>query len=218
VFAATPAENLKIAHHEIEMVFLRVSQVMNHTANHMMVYCTKMNTSVAECPQCGVKWRTRGIEDDQHLTCPFCGYEFTFHSVTQRTAVWARPNFSQMEETNPMGLQDGGGLGRMELPSHLLITLEIISGPQKGQILEITKSCMTLGRCFRDTDLVDTSISRRHAAIEIYGDRGILLRDLASINGTHVNEQLVAQARLKDGDVVRLGMTEFKFQVQSRSS
>jgi predicted component of type VI protein secretion system len=123
-----------------------------------------------------------------------------------------------MEETNPMGLQNGGELGRMELPSRLRITLEIVSGPQKGQILEITKSCMTLGRCFRGVDLVDTSISRRHAVIEIYGDRGILLRDLASINGTHVNEHLIAQARLNDGDVVRMGMTEFRLQVQPRSS
>jgi hypothetical protein len=123
-----------------------------------------------------------------------------------------------MEETNPMGLQDGGGLGGMELPSRFRITLEIISGLQKGQILEITGSCMTLGRCFRGVELADTTISRRHAVIEIYGDRGILLRDLASINGTHVNEQLIAQVRLKDGDVVRMGATEFRLQVQPRSS
>jgi pSer/pThr/pTyr-binding forkhead associated (FHA) protein len=76
---------------------------------------------------------------------------------------------------------------------------------------------MTLGRCFRGVELIDTSISRKHAVIEIYGDRGILLRDLASINGTHVNEQLIAQARLKDGDVVRMGATEFRLQVQPKS-
>ncbi|UCF80582.1 MAG: FHA domain-containing protein [Acidobacteriota bacterium] len=84
--------------------------------------------------------------------------------------------------------------------------------------MEITESCMTLGRCFQGTELVDTSMSRKHAVIEIYGDRGILLRDLASINGTLVNEQLIAQTQLKDGDVVRMGLTEFKLRVQPKSS
>jgi hypothetical protein len=138
--------------------------------------------------------------------------------MTQRTAVNVRPDYSQMEETDPMGVQDGGGLGRTELPSHLLITMEVISGPQKGLTMEITKSCMTLGRCFRDVELTDVAISRKHAVIEIYGDRGVILRDLASINGTQVNQQLIAQARLKDGDVICMGRTEFRFQVQPKPS
>ncbi|UCF80583.1 MAG: FHA domain-containing protein [Acidobacteriota bacterium] len=117
-----------------------------------------------------------------------------------------------------MGVQGGAGLGRTELPSHLRITLEIISGLQKGRTLEITDSCMTLGRCLRGIELTDVAISRKHAVIEVYGDRGILLRDLASINGTQVNGQLIAQAQLKDGDVVRMGTTEFRVQVQSKPS
>jgi predicted component of type VI protein secretion system len=121
-----------------------------------------------------------------------------------------------MEETDPMGVQDGAGLGGTELPSHLRITLDIINGPQKGQTLEITDSCMTLGRCLRGIELTDVSISRKHAVIEIYGDRGILLRDLASINGTQVNGHLIAQAQLKDGDVVRMGRTEFRVQVRPK--
>ncbi len=171
---------------------------------------------MAECPQCGVKWRTRGVEEDQRLSCPFCGYEFTFHAMTKRTAVLSRPDFSQMEETDPMALQGGAGLIGTELPSHFRITLEIISGPQKGHVLEIIESCMTIGRCFQGTELVDATISRKHAVIEIYGNRGILLRDLASINGTHVNGQLIAQAQLKNGDAVRMGATEFRLRVQPK--
>ncbi|MCL2449054.1 MAG: sigma-54-dependent Fis family transcriptional regulator, partial [Polyangiaceae bacterium] len=47
-------------------------------------------------------------------------------------------------------------------------------------------------------------VSRRHAEVEIDGPV-VVIRDLESRNGVYVNGRKVTQARLSDGDVVRLG-------------
>lgn len=58
----------------------------------------------------------------------------------------------------------------------------------------------------------DRMLSRRHASI-IYlrEDRAFFLLDLNSMNGSYVNGVRVDQQRLKDGDLVRIGNTEFFF-------
>jgi hypothetical protein len=58
----------------------------------------------------------------------------------------------------------------------------------------------------------DRMLSRRHASI-IYlrEDRAFYLLDLNSLNGSYVNGVRVDQQRLKDGDFVRIGNTEFFF-------
>src|SRR5690606_30771270 len=56
--------------------------------------------------------------------------------------------------------------------------------------------------------LKDDQISRFHCVIEF--KRGVLgVRDLGSRNGTYVNGQKISAKRLKDGDKVRVGKTEF---------
>jgi len=58
--------------------------------------------------------------------------------------------------------------------------------------------------------LMAESLSRRHAEVFLDG-RGYVVRDLGSNNGTYVNEQRVDEAKLNDGDVVRLGLTYLVF-------
>jgi two-component system, NtrC family, response regulator HydG len=54
--------------------------------------------------------------------------------------------------------------------------------------------------------LGDPTVSRRHAAVEM-SDRGLLVTDLGSTNGTFVNEARVAVAYLGERDRLRLGST-----------
>jgi pSer/pThr/pTyr-binding forkhead associated (FHA) protein len=62
-----------------------------------------------------------------------------------------------------------------------------------------------LGRGFSaDLRLEDQSVSRRHAVIVDAGD-GVRILDDRSANGTYVNDRRVAEAVLRDRDVVRLG-------------
>jgi pSer/pThr/pTyr-binding forkhead associated (FHA) protein len=62
-----------------------------------------------------------------------------------------------------------------------------------------------VGRGFSaDVRLDHQSVSRRHAVIVDHGD-GVKILDDRSANGTFVNDERVAEATLRDRDVVALG-------------
>src|SRR5262249_35017171 len=54
------------------------------------------------------------------------------------------------------------------------------------------------------------SVSRRHARIELATD-GFYIADLQSTNGSFVNDMPVTQARLHDGDYLRVGNCIYRF-------
>jgi hypothetical protein len=73
---------------------------------------------------------------------------------------------------------------------------------------------MLLGRTpENDVALNDQNISTRHCELAAEGGF-FVVRDLGSANGTYVNEHRVTEARLKNGDVVRLGRTEIGVQLK----
>lgn len=55
----------------------------------------------------------------------------------------------------------------------------------------------------------DTSVSRRHCRLILEGGR-VFVDDLASANGTFVNDERVERAELNTGDVLRLGDSRFE--------
>jgi hypothetical protein len=61
-----------------------------------------------------------------------------------------------------------------------------------------------------DICLSDANTSREHAAFE-REDTGWVVRDLGSTNGTLVNGQRVPRQRLRDGDLVVIGVTELVY-------
>jgi len=65
-----------------------------------------------------------------------------------------------------------------------------------------------LGEC--DICLADANVSREHAAF-VAVQEGWAILDLDSTNGIFVNEHRVPKALLKDGDVVRIGLTTLVF-------
>ena len=66
-----------------------------------------------------------------------------------------------------------------------------------------------------DLSLADEGVSHQHC--EFVAERGFLVvRDLGSQNGTWVNEQRAAEARLRDGDVVRIGATRIQVALEGR--
>lgn len=58
--------------------------------------------------------------------------------------------------------------------------------------------------------LPDSSVSRIHAEF-VRDERGFIVHDLGSTNGTHVNGDLIEQQRLQSGDTIRLGSFLFKY-------
>jgi len=67
----------------------------------------------------------------------------------------------------------------------------------------------------RECDVVvpDPNASRRHAEVRREGN-GWVVRDLGSTNGTLVNGRRVAQAPLRHGDRLTVGLTEVVFEVE----
>jgi len=73
---------------------------------------------------------------------------------------------------------------------------------------------MTVGRKGQnDLALADEAVSAHHCEFVAEG-RWLVVRDLGSANGTYVNDRRVREARLHDGDVVRVGGTRIGVQLQ----
>ena len=62
-----------------------------------------------------------------------------------------------------------------------------------------------------DVFLVDPSVSRTHAVVEIEGSEPVV-RDLGSTNGTYVNGERVEARPLHDGDELTFGNTRMRFE------
>lgn len=85
------------------------------------------------------------------------------------------------------------------------------------KVIPLDKTVITIGR-HPSNDLVldDELVSRFHAEIEV-DDQRILLLDLGSRNGLHVNEEKMLEATLKDGDVIRIGKILLELRRADRS-
>jgi pSer/pThr/pTyr-binding forkhead associated (FHA) protein len=82
------------------------------------------------------------------------------------------------------------------------------SGPEKGQHIPLTERT-EVGRALDcDISILEPALSRKHAELWPEGDE-LILRDLGSANGTHVNGEKVDEVKLKDGDVLQFHKIRF---------
>ncbi len=89
--------------------------------------------------------------------------------------------------------------------------LQFLNGPRAGEVLILTEGTWPLGRAADNAVVVaDPSVSARHAELLVSGGE-VMIQDLHSSNGTHVEERRVAnQAPLRAGQSARVGMVEFR--------
>lgn len=94
------------------------------------------------------------------------------------------------------------------LPSCTLVNLG------SGQVFHIDSGYAPIGRERSGGSVVlsDPNVSRRHAEL-VYDGTSWHIRDLNSTNGTLVNDLDVSEARLFDGDVLTIGLTNLEFRV-----
>lgn len=77
---------------------------------------------------------------------------------------------------------------------------------------ELTDEKITIGRApDNQIQVPDPSVSSRHAALTLVGDR-YQLADLNSTNGTRVNGEAITEVFLKVGDRVRFGKVEARYE------
>jgi two-component system, cell cycle response regulator len=86
------------------------------------------------------------------------------------------------------------------------------TGPNMGRRYPLTVSAFYLGRgddC--ELKILDNSVSRRHAQVERKVE-GYFVSDLASTNGTFLNDKVIeGMTKLSDGDYLRVGNCLFRF-------
>jgi pSer/pThr/pTyr-binding forkhead associated (FHA) protein len=112
--------------------------------------------------------------------------------------------------TGPLSAVDTGSLRGVAPGTAMLI---VRRGPSEGTSFVLDSDVVTVGRA-DDSSVVldDVTVSRRHAQVE-RTDRGWVLRDAGSLNGTYVNHERINVTLLAGGDEVQIGKYRFVFLV-----
>lgn len=90
--------------------------------------------------------------------------------------------------------------------------LKVERGESKGKTIKLSASTsIVVGRDPNvDFHVSDLMLSRSHFKIEVRKD-GTFVVDNKSLNGTYLNNKVVKEAKLKEGDSIRAGTTMFSF-------
>lgn len=87
----------------------------------------------------------------------------------------------------------------------------IFRGSNAGARFLITSAGATIGRSVKSEIFFDdVTVSRTHAVIEM-NERGFILKDSGSLNGTYVNEVSVSEKNLITGDQIQIGKFHLLF-------
>jgi transcriptional regulator of acetoin/glycerol metabolism len=90
--------------------------------------------------------------------------------------------------------------------------LAIIDGPDRGKELVMDRERVTIGRSvICDLVLADKAVSGTHCEF-IADEKGFLLKDLGSTNGTKVGELKIREVWIRKGTVVTVGQTKIRFE------
>jgi pSer/pThr/pTyr-binding forkhead associated (FHA) protein len=104
----------------------------------------------------------------------------------------------------------------VDMPAQPYLT--VVVGPDLDSQIPLTGS-MYFGRDTENDVLVnDPRVSRRHARVRVEGTRATVV-DVGSTNGTFVNDQILnGEQVLYDGDLIRMGRTEWRFRSSVHST
>ena len=98
-----------------------------------------------------------------------------------------------------------------ERPAGREACLVVIYGDELGRKFSLDQGTINVGRSSRaDIQIDQDSVSRHHAKID-HTSGLFVLTDLGSTNGTYVNDSLIDEHSLRDGDFIKIGRTIFKF-------
>lgn len=96
--------------------------------------------------------------------------------------------------------------------------LHILSGVLEGKTFDLLEERVTVGRGVDNIiRLEDGTVSHHHAMLLQEG-ADFTLRDLNSTNGTRVNGLRVVESKLNNGDNVRLGSVEMRYESDTKKA
>lgn len=173
------------------------------------------------CPSCRDRMEVatdpRGA-GRRHYHCPRCEGDYVVpvrKEVETGLVAVEPPSAPAVGETTLRAFTVAGVPGgEWQIPEELRFSLKVLEGAEAGKVFEVTRSRITLGREEGEFLLGDPLVSRKHAAFEIYGSQHIVVKDLASTNGTFLNGRLIAYSKLNNGDKIKLGSTVLEAVIQ----
>jgi hypothetical protein len=98
------------------------------------------------------------------------------------------------------------------IPPEKVYSLKVIEGADRGKVFPLEgKERICIGRSGGDLIIKDPKISKVHCVIEFY-DGIVVIKDMSSTNGTLLNQMVLAEDFIKDGDRLQVGNTTLIFQ------
>ena len=107
-------------------------------------------------------------------------------------------------------LIETGGVVNAPGPTRFLV---MINGDT--EVVHRLKRRTTIGRAADSDIMLDTSVVSRNHAVIAAGPQNTYIEDLNSTNGLTVNKHRVQRQQLRDGDLIQIGASRFRF-VQRR--
>jgi len=96
--------------------------------------------------------------------------------------------------------------GRTEAPG---LSAVCLSGPLAGREFRFSRSWLSFGRSADNDVVIDGALVSRHHALVAATDRGLVLSDLGSTNGTWLAGRRVLEQPLAEGDAFQIGPCVF---------
>jgi predicted Zn finger-like uncharacterized protein len=171
---------------------------------------------IVECDSCHARYQYDEARFEgkpaKRLRCSRCR---TIFEVVNTRAFEAQPALKPRPAPDETAIRRPGTRAKttprpdrsreaLKLPLDRKLSLAVIAGPDAGRIYPIEKPRVVIGREDVDLALDDPEISRQHAAVEVAGER-VMVVDLGSSNGTHVGEQAVEEAALENQSEFTIG-------------
>ena len=93
-----------------------------------------------------------------------------------------------------------------------MLRLIVNPGTENAWEIPLPPGVISLGRGPENSFVIEhSSVSSAHCQLTV-SDSGVVIKDLGSINGTFINDEMVEQARLANGQAVRLGDVVLRFE------
>lgn len=160
---------------------------------------------IIQCANCRKKYKYDAGRFDgketKKIRCPACSTVFEVRN----------PEFAATTDTTTaIRATDVVDAVRQKVVDELFarkkISLAFLTGEMAGQVFQIHKTEISIGRAGTDVVLDDPECSRIHAVLEI-GSDGVLLRDLNSTNGTFMDGIRVTESPIKNQEEFTIGGT-----------
>lgn len=95
--------------------------------------------------------------------------------------------------------------------------LYFVTGKGNGEAVKLRRDATIFGREKGDIIIDDHEISSTHCQIQNITDVYHIF-DMNSTNGTFVNNERIVKAKLNHGDIITVGQTSFRFQLEDESN